>query len=36
MELALPGIGKNAAQVFSLFALANMYLYRRELQVLQI
>lgn len=29
------GIEKNAAQVFTLFALANLYLCRRELQALQ-
>ena len=28
------GIEKNAAQVFTLFALANLYLCRRELQTL--
>lgn len=29
------GIEKNAAQVFTLFALANLYLCRRELQAIQ-
>ena len=29
------GIEKNATQVFTLFALANLYLCRRELQALQ-